>query len=44
MVALGIGTRVSLRASPADILLVDGKIVTWDATFVDQRRARQRDR
>jgi hypothetical protein len=32
MVALGIGTPVSLRANPADILLVDSKIVTWDAT------------
>jgi hypothetical protein len=44
MMALCIGTPVPLRANPADILLVDGKIVTWDATFVDQRRARQRDR
>ena len=33
MVALGVGTPVSLRANPADILLVDGKIVTWDATL-----------
>jgi hypothetical protein len=32
MVALGIGTPVSLRANPADILLVNGKIVTRDAT------------
>ena len=32
MVALGIGTPVLLRANLADILLVDGKIVTWDAT------------
>ena len=32
MVALGMGTPLSLRANPADILLVDGKIVTRDAT------------
>ncbi len=32
MMALCIGTPVPLRANPADILLVDGKIVTWDVT------------
>jgi hypothetical protein len=44
MVALGIGAPVPLRANPADILLVNGKIPTRDANFIDQRRTRQRDR
>ena len=32
MVALGIGAPASLRANPADFLLVNGRIVTLDGT------------